>query len=400
MASPFILYGKPLVQPGDELLPLQVVGTLPDYSVGNAFEGRLDILNAIGKSKVEIVESSLPPGAYAYVDQITQEVVLKWPSFSAEVPTGNSIPNGDFEAGDDGSWSGPGWSIKAGQGESGSYGAVYENHAGQSTLVGTPVPVEVNKSITMTCKFDQGASSGGNLAGQALLLWCDAGGNIKSYTAGNIINEGAGGTFQTCTVTGTAPATGTVRAGFSANRKRQNKVARVDGFTWTHKYELGTKIEVDYTATIKVTDSANRVAYWTGGLWFNSFWLSGAPYPVYETDHLATTPSFVEASTKLALLEYVHAAEDYLSVTPAFVSASTKSLTNSLSQEPESLVVTPVFVSASTRAVMLNYLAPAEDFLTTTPHFASAATKQVLLTNTIPPESMTMTPTFIGASTA
>lgn len=292
MASPFILYGKPLAQPGDELLPLQVVGTLPDYSVGNAFEGRLDILNAIGKSKVEIVESSLPPGAYAYVDQLTQEVVLKWPSFSAEVPTGNSIPNGDFENGDDGSWIlEKGWTIQEfpSGGENnvtnGTHSAVFENQNGIAAARSAPVPCRVNDPITLTGHFRQGASSRGNLVGRLLISWCDIHGKILSETQGDLVKDGSGNGFQTLTLSATAPAgTETVRAGFVANRKRQNKPAKIDGFSWNHKYELGTTLPVDYTVTLKVTDSVNRVAYWSGSVLYQSFWMTSTLFPLLGTE--------------------------------------------------------------------------------------------------------------------
>lgn len=75
MTSVFQLYGRPLAE-NEPLPPLMIVGSLPSYEPGNSYEGRLDVLNAIGKCTAEIVESSLPPGAYVFMDNFTQEVVL------------------------------------------------------------------------------------------------------------------------------------------------------------------------------------------------------------------------------------------------------------------------------------------------------------------------------------
>lgn len=280
MTSVFQLYGRPFA--GDTPLPpLSIEGDLVGYQTGEAYEGRLQIVNAIGKSTVEIVESDLPPGAYAFVDQFTKEIVLRWPAYTSPENLATGVPNGDFEFGDDGSWrKGAGWSIEAGGAETGTYSAVFANQRGIYSIESQRVPYTPGTSITASARFQQGASSSGNLAGRVILVWCDANGNMlpggegASYSGGNLIKSGSGGAWYTSTVTASSASAATVAIGFSANRKKQNKSARVDNFTWNHTYSVGTIEEFDYSVTFKVTDSANRVAYWSGIVpeWSDPYW--------------------------------------------------------------------------------------------------------------------------------
>ena len=409
MTSVFQLYSRPLAE-DDPLppMPLMIVGSLPSYEPGNSYEGRLDVLNAIGKCTAEIVESSLPPGAYVFMDNFTHEVVLAWPTYTPPTTEASAVPNGDFEAGDDGSWrKGAGWSIVASGAETGTYSGMFSNHRGVSVLESARVPYS-GETITASARFQQGASSKGNLVGRVVLLWCDADGNVipggegVSFTGGNLITSGSHGEWQTSSVTAQSnrAEVKTVAVGFRAERKKQNRLAWVDNFVWNHTYSIGTAEHYDYTVTLKVTDSANRVAYWSGTILYRSILVKSQRYPVTVMSSMVITPLFVGASTKDAMLD-ADAGYDELQIAPLFIGASTKSLNWAHTQPPEDfLSITPLFISASTKAVQINHSQPAEDFLSVTPLFVSASTEQVLFTNTMQTEAITITPLFIGASTS
>lgn len=405
MSSVFQLYGRPLAE-DTPLPPLMIVGSLPSYEPGNSYEGRLSVLNAIGKCTAELVESSLPPGAYVFMDNFTHEVVLAWPTYTPPTTEASTVPNGDFEAGDDGSWrKGAGWSIVAGDAETGTYSGVFSNQRGVSVLESARVPYS-GETITASARFQQGASSKGNLVGRVVLLWCDADGNAipggegVSFTGGNLITSGSHGEWQTSSVTAQSSRAEvkTVAVGFSAERKKQNRLARVDNFVWNHKYQVGTDDQIDYTVTIKVTDSANRVAYWTGSLVYKSTFAKSQRYPVTVFDNFQMSAFFVDASTKESYVHYDIGIEN-MSVSAFFTSASTRVPYTLLTQEPEALAISPFFTSASTKAVQINYNSGIEN-LSITANFVSASTKQALVTNTIPVEAISVTAFFTGASTS
>lgn len=292
MTSVFQLYGRPLAA-GIPLPPLRITGDLEGYTAGEPYEGRLQIIDSIGKCVVEIVESSLPPGSYAFVDNFTKEIVLRWPAYAPPDAMASGVPNGDFEQGNDGSWRfGAGWSIEAGGAETGTYSAVYQNQRGIQSIESNRVPYTPGQSITAACRFQQGASSSGNLVGRILLIWCDVNGNMVpggegiSWTGGTLIRSGSNGEWRTSDVTGASnhPSVATVAVGFSANRKKQNRLCRVDNFTWNHEYSVGTNSDLDFTVTFKVTDSANRVAYWTGVVGEYTLFFTSQPYGILFED--------------------------------------------------------------------------------------------------------------------
>lgn len=289
MSTAILLYGKPLA--GEDARPtMRIVGELESYEPSEPYEGRLQIIDSIGKCKVEIVESFLPPDAFAFVDNFTKEVVLRWAAFDI-VPDSAGVPNGGFEDGPTTTqWKlGPGWSI-AGVAETGSFGATYANQRGTQSIESAPVPYN-GQTIAASSRFNQGASSKDNLVGRIVLVWCDASGNPLpggegvGFTAGNLISGGSGGEWQTSTVTASHPTAAMVSIGFSATRKRQNKPAFVDNFAWNHSWPTGTNVvDEEYSVTFKVTDSENQVAFWSGTIGEDSLRLTSIPYGVLVVD--------------------------------------------------------------------------------------------------------------------
>lgn len=61
--------------------PLYITGVLPEITPRLAYEGRLQIHNAIGRCSVQIMPGSdpLPPGSTVYIDHATQQIVVAWP---------------------------------------------------------------------------------------------------------------------------------------------------------------------------------------------------------------------------------------------------------------------------------------------------------------------------------
>lgn len=119
----------------------------------------------------------------------------------------NAIPNGDFEAGDDGNWDkDAGWSITNNSPYQGSDNG-YFSHTGSGVFylkMHTPGAVTPGQSVTATA-YAQGDSNG---LMQIVLRWSNASDTFISETVGT--GSGGGGTnppnYSQVTVTGVAPA--------------------------------------------------------------------------------------------------------------------------------------------------------------------------------------------------
>ena len=244
---------------------LGISGTLDNYEVGAAYSERLQIDNAIGKCTVAVVSSDLPGGSLVYVDNFTKEVVVSWPAFSLTAT--NVLQNGGFEEGNV-AWqlAGP-WEINnTGDAETGSYSAEFRKGTrGEFTMVGAAVPVSGPTSITINGRVQQGASSAGNAGAGVGLRWYGAGDSLLADNFGTLVSSGSGGAWNDATYSGSNPSGATRVAplvrGF---RNRENKALWVDNLSWDHEYFAGDDSEDDYSLSIEVTDSAGRVAAWSG----------------------------------------------------------------------------------------------------------------------------------------
>lgn len=366
MANHFRLYERPLMADETEAA-LTVTGLLEGYTSGEAYESRLQINNSIGRCTVEIVEANLPPGAAVRVDNVTKEVVVKWDAFEVVAEELNAVPNGDFEEGDNGQWSlGNGWSIEAGGAETGTFSGVFRNFKGISNIESVRLPYTPGTPITGQCRFQQGASSKGNLTGRVLLIWCDANGNMLpggegvSFTGGDLIRSGSNGEWKTSTVTGASREAAMVAIGFSCNRRKQNKLARVDNFTWNHKYTLGQEDDSDYSLYIKVTDGLNRTAYWRGVIGIDATYVIAQLYPVPVYDAaIAHMPSArMNLGAGANLLDYAAASM------PGVVSLSSRSviLRIAVLEETSSLAGMPHIAGLSQQSAVKRLVLPKEDY--------------------------------------
>lgn len=158
---------------------------------------------------------------------------------SAVAPYPVVIPNAGFESGNT-AWAlaGP-WSIiNGGPAFEGTWSAQFgTGFSGNAEIkMATGVAVSPGTTITGSCKFNQGASSSGNLSGQLALEWYTAGDVFISESTGAVIISGSNGEWKQATVTASAPANaGLVRLSFNCNRTGDNSAAWVDGFQWDHK---------------------------------------------------------------------------------------------------------------------------------------------------------------------
>jgi hypothetical protein len=270
MANHFRLFSRPLMA-DDTATVITITGVLEDYLVGEAYESRLDINNSIGRCTVEILgESSLPPGAFVRVDNVTKEVVVKWAAHE-EVEVARDVPNGSFEDGDDGTWNkGSGWTIGTGAGyspQSGTYSARFASvKTAGSELLGVPVPAKPGDRIRLVGQVQQGASSKGNAGAQVALVFSNLSGDTLRRKDGGMVSSGSGGAWGASVAEETAPAgTALVRAVVKAFRKSENKPLWVDSLRWDHTYTIGQNDDGGrYFLSIKVTDAENRAAHWSG----------------------------------------------------------------------------------------------------------------------------------------
>lgn len=298
------LFERPLV--ADEVLPaLMVTGALPDYTPEAAYEGRLPILNSVGKCTVEVLESTLPPGAFVRVDNVTKEVVVKWAAYTEVEEPITTVPGGDFEDGGDSSiWSiGNGWSIGTGPDydvKSGSYSARFAGvKTGGSDMVSPRVPAKVNDYIRVTAQVQQGASAKGNAGARVSLIYRNAEGAELLRLWGNLVTSGKNGAWNETVAEGAAPAkTATVEVVISAYRHRENFALWVDDVSWNHKYTLGTNTDPTYYVRLRVTDSLNRQAEWAGAIPVSQIMLFSQLYGYYAAEGIDSNADFVLGDLK------------------------------------------------------------------------------------------------------
>lgn len=304
MANHFRLYSRPLMADDEVLPPLSITGVVNAYTPGSAYETRLQIINGIGRCTVEVLEQSLPGGATVRVDNITKEVVIKWPAFVEVVAEETLLPNGGFESGDDGTWhAGPGWSIGSGSGydvHGGSFSARFANVKTKGSDLFSPlIPAKVNDYIRVKGYIQQGASSKGNAGARVVLSYHDKDGKELQYNLGNLVTSGKNGSWNTSVAEGAAPKdTASVMVRFSAYRNKENHPLWVDDITWNHKYTLGTNTDPTYYVRLRVTDSLNRQAEWAGVIPVAQVMLFSQLYGYYAAEGIDSNLGFALGDLK------------------------------------------------------------------------------------------------------
>lgn len=252
-----------------EPLALAITGTLPDYSSTEPYEGRLSIVNAIGKCKVDLISGNLPPAYQLFVDNFNSEVVLRWTAFGSTPP--GPVVNGDFEAGNSGWSMDPGWSIDENNDpRSGNWCARLTKTGDNLMLKGTPVPAPPSGFVVQAQGYiQQGASAKGRAKAQMEIVWRNSAQLELDRVASRLVDDGDGGSWSDedtkVNANGPTPSgSATVAVEFRGWRTQSKQSLGVDDVTWNLSYNTGTASESDIPLSLKVTDSAGRTATWSG----------------------------------------------------------------------------------------------------------------------------------------
>lgn len=359
----FRLFDRPLIFDGP-LSSMYIDGQYADYTPGSAYEGRVQIHGSVGYTKVEILESNIPPGAYVYVDNVFKQVVVKWPQYTLPTDTFTLLENGDFSQGDTGAWSNTGpsnpFSINADDNgnsslefKSGFRGAHYSE--------GPFAPItDINRQITATGRIAQGKSSKRNLWGGIVLAFHDQNRNILNYLESNWVNSG--GPYQDVTVTAAASD---VRAKFVSvrvhfDRRGQNHPGWADDIKWNHSWVKGYNSDEQLMVRVRVTDAVGNTAEHTGYIEENSNWyfgklnglyvyeglgisatpLSWRPFgaPVMPPENLGIGAAVVAFATR-AYVAKSGSAQDQIGITGAVLALKMANVARRASAAPESVSI-------------------------------------------------------------
>lgn len=364
MANHQLLFGRPLV--ADETLPpLSVTGALGGYTSGEAYDSELDINNSVGRCTLTVIENTLPPGARVFIDQLRKKVVVRWDAYTPPVETVQLVPNGDFEAGDDGRWSlGPGWTIGSGADypvQDGTHSARFKDYKGTSDMVLASVPAKTNDYIKIDAMIQHGASSEGNVGARVSLIWRAEDGRELDRNWGNYISSGSKGAWKTSTAEGYGPGDARyVSVVLSAKRSRQNHGLFVDKIMWNHEYAVGQEDDSDYSLYIKVRDGANRVAYWRGSIGIDATYVIAQLYPlsVYDTAAACMPSTSLSFGAGANLLDYAAAGM------PGIVSLTSRTATLRIAvlEETSSITGMPHVAALSRQSAVSRVVLPQEDY--------------------------------------
>lgn len=279
------IYDRPDLDQRSRLLPLLVVGDLPKALPFVAYEGRLQIYNAVGGCTVRQIDGDrLPPGHQLYVDQATKQVVLTWPAYQAGAAP---IANPGFESGPTGWDTGAGWVIATENPPTGQWAAGYNNNRGESIISSTSrYEVYPGQRTAAKCKVRQGASAEGNAGASVLLEYRDQDGQVVGRVEGNRVMSASKNRVYDSNVVGIAPAgAATINIAGNGIRYRENKILFVDDFEWDHTVAaIGLDHEAEYRLTLQVSDSAGRTAIWRGFIGDHSVFFTSKPYAIFAME--------------------------------------------------------------------------------------------------------------------
>lgn len=265
MQNHLALFGRPLSFDVTPVDLLSVTGILPKYSVEEAYTGTLNVNNAHGKFRVQVLNSDLPNGYAVRADNVAGKLVVTWPAYDETPDTLHDVANGGFDNGDANWTFGPGWSAFVGYGNTNNTSARFLGYTGRSLSVGSLVPYNNGRIINLGCMVQQGASPKHKAGAQAVLRWYDVAGNVIKDDYGTLIDSGKGGDWQESRIATVGPTNAAhVSPCFSGMRVSKNDEVWVDNVNWDYKYSTGTNVATTYHLSVKVTDSENRSFIWTG----------------------------------------------------------------------------------------------------------------------------------------
>ena len=263
------LYLRPDLDQGDREPVFVVSGVLKPAKVAKAYSSDLKASGHVGPLEAVQVGGDTLPGGHT-ISTSGDLITISWPEYAEN---NSVINNSSFDNLLTGWDPGPGWIAASGH-ISPPFCAAFSGVSGTSPLssksrypVGTAV-------INCSCRVEQGASSAGNAGAGVCLEYRDSDGEVVARHTGEMIMSGSNGAVKTSSLVSdpsTVSGAVTVNIGCIGTRKKENHEVFVDDFKWDHKSpSVGVNHERTYNITIKVTDSAGRVAFWSGSVsvWF------------------------------------------------------------------------------------------------------------------------------------
>lgn len=257
-------YHRRYAQP---LPPLLLSGDFPDYTPGVDYEGRIGIVDPIGRCRVRLLAGNLPDGYQLFVDNIAKQVVLRWPA-SAQEETRTGFPNGDFEQGQ-ASWTLPtGWAVETvPYGSNPNNKALVYRGAGSGKARSVFFPLSGLPLINFSGLWHQGPSNKDNVDLYTNLLFRNEQG-VESRVPGSKVG-GMSNKFWHTSSGSASPTAGATQVAVELEVFRRNSRDRevmVDNVTWTLSYPV-TVPQGEYPLSLEVTDSAGRIAVWSGTIY-------------------------------------------------------------------------------------------------------------------------------------
>ena len=297
---PSRIFDKPTGFNTVALPALRVTGALPGYEQGSAYEGRLDIEGAVGACTVELLDNNLPPGSTARVEGA--EVVIEWPPYSPVEPRAN-ILNHDFQRENLVGWwdrQGNSWGVENsidlnGSGTppnwatDGDYVAVMRGIGRfDHILESIRYPAIPGAPLMARSLWDQGPSNKDNVNLWTALVFYDAA-NTPTEFRGDRIHDRTNKSRHWSTVNVVTPENAVTQAVrlIAGRRNSRNRwiaatVVETTGFTFAEGVANGD----DFYLTLRVFDSANRVAYWTGVIPYGSFYITSKLYQLIQFESM------------------------------------------------------------------------------------------------------------------
>ena len=296
--------------------PLRVEGALPGYEHGEDYEGRLDIIDSIGKCTVELLDNNLPPGSTVHVDNFNKQVVIRWPAYSPADEEKAGILNWNFEEGDLTGWKdlrGNSWSVEEYSTSMPPQATAPGNRAawmrgvgrGDHILESILYPVVPGQPVMARSLWDQGPSNkDNNNLWTALQFWTPGKVKFTEAVYGDRIHDRTNKARHWSTVNTSVPSgAGWVTVQLIAHRRNsRNRQIIVDEVETTGlQYAVGVDNGDDFYLTVRVRDSANRVALWSGIIPFRSFFYTSRPYSLILGEALAVSSDVSNLTIKVGI---------------------------------------------------------------------------------------------------
>lgn len=264
------------------LPPLRLEGDFPLYTSSGDYRGTIDIIDAVGRCTVRVLESNLPQGYRVFVDNFNNKVVLTFGAPPAP-ETRSGLPNGDFEDGEEGWDLKNGWAVETvdRDGDASNQALVYRG-PGSSKITSARFPIEGESYNQFEGLWNQGPSNKANVDLYTNLVVTDADGTFVTRFMGSKVHDMSNKSWHVSEGTGRPPKRDDLFGQVELEVFRRNSRSRpvyVDNVEWNITYVVPAP-EGDYTLSLEVTDSAGRKAYWIGSITESAVIVTSKLYPL------------------------------------------------------------------------------------------------------------------------